>query len=71
MAIAREFLPSSSVTQQRRFHGTAEMPMPSANRQVAGMPRNGRVMTQPGDPGVITPEDDVLPGTSSRPDEEA
>ncbi|OZI77539.1 hypothetical protein [Bordetella genomosp. 12] len=69
MAIAREVLPPSSITRQRQFYGTAEMPMPSANRQVAGMPRNGRTMTAPGDPGVLTAEDDVLPGAAHRADD--
>ncbi|AHV94062.1 hypothetical protein D554_1529 [Bordetella holmesii 30539] len=42
------------------------MPMPSANRQVAGMPRAGRNMTAPGDPGVLAAEDDVLPSAVRR-----
>ncbi|KDD09246.1 hypothetical protein L520_3834 [Bordetella bronchiseptica MBORD681] len=40
--------------------GTDVMPMPEEAPQVAGMPRRGRAIAEPGDPGVITPEDDVL-----------
>ncbi|MDQ8032200.1 hypothetical protein CEG14_03475 [Bordetella genomosp. 1] len=40
--------------------GTEEMPMPSQTETVAGMPRAGRVMNEPGDAGVIAGEDDVL-----------
>ncbi|CAB3856826.1 hypothetical protein [Achromobacter piechaudii] len=40
--------------------GTETLPMPEHSEQVAGMPRNGRAIAQPGEPGVITPEDDVL-----------
>ena len=36
------------------------MPMPDQSKMVAGMPRRGRAIEEPGDPGVITPEDDVL-----------
>ncbi|MGY6268570.1 hypothetical protein ACXIUT_02680 [Achromobacter denitrificans] len=41
--------------------GTEVMPMPDQDSKlVAGMPRRGRAVTEPGEPGVITPEDDVL-----------
>lgn len=40
--------------------GTETLPMPDQSKQVAGMPRDGRAIAQPGEPGVITPEDDVL-----------
>lgn len=40
--------------------GTGIMPMPDQSKMVAGMPRRGRAIEEPGDPGVITPEDDVL-----------
>ncbi len=40
--------------------GTGMMPMPDQSKMVAGMPRRGRAIEEPGDPGVITPEDDVL-----------
>ena len=37
------------------------MPMPDErNPLVAGMPRRGRAIVEPGEPGVITPEDDLL-----------
>jgi len=40
--------------------GTQAMPMPKVAARVAGMPRDGRAITQPGEPGVIAGEDDVL-----------
>ncbi|MGE8689115.1 MAG: hypothetical protein ACN6PJ_18360 [Achromobacter sp.] len=41
--------------------GTEVMPMPDqSSKLVAGMPRRGRAVADPGEPGVITPEDDVL-----------
>jgi len=40
--------------------GTETLPMPDQSKQVAGMPRDGRAIAQPGEPGVIPPEDDVL-----------
>ncbi len=40
--------------------GTGILPMPAQSDTVAGMPRRGRAIEEPGDPGVITPEDDVL-----------
>lgn len=40
--------------------GTGILPMPDQSAVVAGMPRRGRAIEAPGDPGIITPEDDVL-----------
>ncbi|WP_459616903.1 hypothetical protein [Bordetella sp. 2513F-2] len=40
--------------------GTEILPMPDVPETVAGMPRDRRNITEPGEPGVITPEDDVL-----------
>ncbi len=40
--------------------GTDVLPMPDQSKVVAGMPRRGRAIAEPGEPGVITPEDDVL-----------
>ncbi len=40
--------------------GTETLPMPDHSKEVAGMPRDGRAIAEPGEPGVITPEDDVL-----------
>lgn len=42
------------------FRGTREMPMPETTALVAGRNRHGRTITEPGDPGIIKPEDDVL-----------
>ena len=40
--------------------GTETLPMPDESNVVAGMPRRGRAIAEPGEPGIITPEDDVL-----------
>lgn len=40
--------------------GTEVLPMPEDSKEVAGMPRRGRAIAEPGEPGIITPEDDVL-----------
>ncbi len=40
--------------------GTEVLPMPDQSNVVAGMPRRGRAIAEPGEPGIITPEDDVL-----------
>ncbi|HEY9270540.1 MULTISPECIES: hypothetical protein [Achromobacter] len=40
--------------------GTEVLPMPDHSKEVAGMPRRGRAIAEPGEPGIITPEDDVL-----------
>lgn len=46
-------------TDERK--GTEVLPMPDHNSKlVAGMPRSGRAIADPGEPGIITPEDDVL-----------
>lgn len=50
--------PPRSDPQARQ--GTHIMPTPKVGRQVAGMPRDGRAITEPGDPGVIAGEDDIL-----------
>lgn len=43
--------------------GTQTLPMPDQSEEVAGMPRDGRAIARPGEPGVIAPEDDVLDTT--------
>ncbi len=40
--------------------GTEVLPMADQAKEVAGMPRRGRAIAEPGEPGIITPEDDVL-----------
>lgn len=68
---AREDVPSeSSHTQTSKtpsdiVEGTHVMPMPDDAPEVAGRSRKARIITPPGEPGVITPEDDVL--DTSRP----
>lgn len=47
--------------------GTHIMPMPKVPDQVAGMPRDGRALTEPGDPGVPAGEDDFLDTSKSKP----
>jgi hypothetical protein len=39
--------------------GTHILPMPDKAPIVAGMPRKGRSLADPGDPGSISPADDV------------
>ncbi|OZI59874.1 hypothetical protein [Bordetella genomosp. 11] len=39
--------------------GTRILPVPDKSPTVAGMPRNGRALSDPGDPGIPRPEDDV------------
>lgn len=63
---ARENLPTRPAGDRARSHpvhpgkGTDVMPMPDDAADVAGRPRRGRAIAEPGDPGIITPEDDVL-----------
>ena len=40
--------------------GTETLPMPDESKVVAGMPRRGRAIAEPGAPGVHPPEDDGL-----------
>ncbi len=56
---------ATKATDERKPHidprkGTETLPMPDESQVVAGMPRRGRAIAEPGEPGVITPEDDVL-----------
>jgi len=70
---AREHAPSGHTDTDIRpakapediVRGTTIMPMPDDAPRVAGRPRRGRVITPPGEPGVITPEDDVLDTSQS------
>ncbi|AOB30774.1 hypothetical protein AKI39_08810 [Bordetella sp. H567] len=39
--------------------GTRILPVPDKSPMVAGMPRGGRALSDPGDPGIPRPEDDV------------
>jgi hypothetical protein len=39
--------------------GTRILPVPDKSPTVAGMPRAGRALSDPGDPGIPRPEDDV------------
>lgn len=40
--------------------GTTVLPLASNSRMVAGMPRRGRAIEAPGEPGIISAEEDVL-----------
>lgn len=55
------------VTTEPSVKGTEKMPMPQVGRQVAGMPRDGRALSEPGEPGVPAGEDDVLDTAGKRP----
>jgi hypothetical protein len=39
--------------------GTRILPEPDKSPTVAGMPRDGRALSDPGDPGIPRPENDV------------
>lgn len=61
---ARTQLPAESSgkpkpSRAEEIAGTHVLPMPDACATVAGMPRRARSFTDPGDPGIIRPEDDV------------
>ncbi|OZI30161.1 hypothetical protein CAL29_19055 [Bordetella genomosp. 10] len=45
--------------------GTHTLPMPDQQPIVAGMPRRARALTDPGDPGIPRPEDDVYANEAS------
>ncbi len=54
---------STTLNPQRtpRTHSDADIPpLPDDSERVAGMSRRGRAFSDPGDPGIITPEDDYL-----------
>lgn len=61
----RSQLPATGATSHdgpskaEALQGTHILPMPANTPTVAGMPRRGRALSDPGDPGVIKPEDDV------------
>ncbi|SAI45941.1 Uncharacterised protein [Bordetella ansorpii] len=54
-------------TAEPSVQGSGKMPMPQVGRRVAGMPRDGRVLTEPGEPGVPAEEDDVLDTSGMKP----
>lgn len=60
-------LPGADATDMPTRKGTGIMPTPKVARQVAGMPRDGRALTEPGDPGVPAGEDDFLDTSKSKP----
>ncbi len=45
--------------------GTHILPMPDQQPVVAGMPRRDRALSDPGDPGIPRPEDDVYANKAS------
>ncbi|WP_260986438.1 hypothetical protein [Bordetella genomosp. 13] len=58
--------PDRSTAEPSR-EGTGKMPMPQVGRRVAGMPRDGRTLTEPGEPGVPAGEDDMLDTSGMKP----
>jgi hypothetical protein len=44
---------------EKARRGTRVLPEPDKSPTVAGMPRQGRALSDPGDPGIPKPEDDV------------
>jgi hypothetical protein len=48
-----------------RMTGTRVIPQPEETPTVAGMPRKGRKLEEPGDPGIITPANDVYAGKNT------
>ncbi|CAM3751156.1 hypothetical protein [Bordetella bronchialis] len=51
--------PSASQAKEASRLGTRILPEPDKSPTVAGMPRQGRALSDPGDPGIPKPEDDV------------
>ncbi|MFC4274696.1 hypothetical protein [Achromobacter aloeverae] len=52
-------------TQADARDGTHVLPMPDQQPVVAGMPRRARALSDPGDPGIPRPEDDVYGNQAS------
>jgi len=52
-------------TRADTMSGTHVLPMPDQQPVVAGMPRRDRSLTDPGDPGIPRPEDDVYGNKAS------
>jgi hypothetical protein len=50
--------PTRGAEEKARL-GTRILPVPDESPVVAGMPRRGRGISDPGDPGIPRPEDDV------------
>jgi hypothetical protein len=50
--------PTQDADEKARL-GTRILPIPDKAPIVAGMPREGRSLSDPGNPGIIRPEDDV------------
>lgn len=46
-------------TDEDARRGTRILPEPDKSPTVAGMPRDGRALSDPGDPGIPRPENDV------------
>jgi hypothetical protein len=50
--------PTRDAAEKARL-GTRILPVPDKSPTVAGMPRQGRALSDPGDPGIPRPENDV------------
>lgn len=51
---------AAMVPGDKRRSGTHVLPMPADGESVAGMPREQRLHTEPGDPGAVAPEGQVV-----------
>lgn len=58
-ASADEEARRAQARHKKAMSGTGVLPTPDDAPTVAGMPRKGRSLADPGEPGVITPADDV------------
>ncbi|ALM83706.1 hypothetical protein [Bordetella sp. N] len=67
---ARTLDPADSKSRDYQTHadtmtGTRILPMPDQQAVVAGVQRKDRSLTDPGDPGIPRPEDDVYGNEAS------
>lgn len=52
--------PHGTPAPQTKTSGTRVLPMPAGAGDVAGMPRERRLHTEPGNPGIPAPENQVV-----------
>lgn len=52
--------PHGTPAPQTKVSGTRVLPMPADSGEVAGMPRERRLHTEPGNPGIPAPENQVV-----------
>ncbi|MFA4912086.1 MAG: hypothetical protein WC590_00520 [Burkholderiaceae bacterium] len=61
---AQPATPHGTPAEQTKESGTHVLPMPQDSGDVAGMPREKRVHSHPGDPGNPAPEAQVVTGAT-------